>query len=141
MRFRQLLNMAIPMTHLETGEIITGACVDRESTETWVDLRQDTNYFLVLIYLSSIGSPRWCFGSLRISIKLDSVSNKPSKDLGIFFLQCIVAIDSFSERLGELLMYHTCYSARETMGAFNEWILSLRSGSDLETGQGIITFY
>lgn len=57
-RFQQLLNMAILMTHLETWEIITGGmCGHRESTETWVDLRQDTNYFLVLIYLSSNGSP------------------------------------------------------------------------------------
>ena len=48
------------------------------------------------------------------SVKLDSVSNKPSKDLGSFFLQCIVAVDSFSEGLGELLMYHTCYSVTET---------------------------
>ena len=53
------------------------------------------------------------------SVKLDSVSNKPSKDLGSFFLQCIVAVDSFSEGLGELQMYHTCYSVTETMGASN----------------------
>ena len=96
-----------------------GMCGHRESTETWVDLRQATNYFLVLTCLSSNGSLWWCFGSLRISVKLDSVSNKLSKDLGIFFLQCIVVTDSFSEGLGELLMYHTCCSVIETTGAFN----------------------
>ena len=60
MRFQQLLNMAIPMTHLETGEIITRGegcvcvCGHTESTETWVDLRQDTNCFLVLVSVSSV---------------------------------------------------------------------------------------
>ena len=44
------------MTHLETGEItIKWMCGHRGPTEILVDLRQETNYFLVPICLSLMG--------------------------------------------------------------------------------------
>ena len=36
------------------GGVCVCVCGHRESTETWVDLRQDTNCFLVLVSVSSV---------------------------------------------------------------------------------------